>query len=140
MTVHEELNVDELVALDHAALVEIWHRVMDGAPPKRLSAPLMRRYLAHQIQIKRSRGLTKRDEDKLKAMAKPNRRAKAPSLLPGSQLIREWNGRQHQVEVLEKGFRWNDATYRSLSAIAEAITGTRWSGPRFFGIDGRSPS
>lgn len=130
--------IDDLASLDHATLVNVWRGVMESTPPKRLSAPLMRRYLAYQMQVEQSHGLTKRAEDKLKAMAKPNRRAKAPTLQPGSQLIREWNGRRHQVEVLANGFRWNDTTYRSLSAIAEAITGTRWSGPRFFGINGRS--
>src|SRR5689334_3109475 len=45
---------------------------------------------------------------------------------PGTRLIREWQGRTHEVTVLQDGFRWNDETYRSLSAIARAITGTRW--------------
>jgi hypothetical protein len=57
-----------------------------------------------------------------------------PSIKPGTRLVREWNGRTHHVEVLDKGFRWNDRTYRSLSSIAKAITGAHWSGPRFFGL------
>ena len=56
-------------------------------------------------------------------------------LTPGVQLVREWNGRTWQVEVLEEGFVCNDKSYRSLSAIARMITGTRWSGPRFFGLN-----
>ena len=55
-------------------------------------------------------------------------------LSPGVQLVREWNGRTWQVEVLEEGFACKGKTYRSLSAIARMITGTRWSGPRFFGL------
>jgi hypothetical protein len=53
---------------------------------------------------------------------------------PGTILAREWNGRMHRVAVLADGFAWNGKTYPSLSKIAQAITGTRWNGPRFFGL------
>ena len=52
----------------------------------------------------------------------------------GSRLVREWNGALHEVEVLDDGYLWRGERHRSLSAIARAITSTRWSGPRFFGI------
>ena len=53
---------------------------------------------------------------------------------PGTMLGREWNGRMHRIAVLAQGFAWNGKTYPSLSKIALAITGTRWNGPRFFGL------
>ena len=56
-------------------------------------------------------------------------------LKSGTRLVREWNGSTHVVDVVEGGYRWNERTYGSLSAIARAITGARWSGPRFFGVD-----
>jgi hypothetical protein len=56
------------------------------------------------------------------------------SLAPGTRLLREWQGRTHQVTVLASGFEWNGVRYRSLSAIARSITGTAWSGPLFFGL------
>jgi hypothetical protein len=59
------------------------------------------------------------------------------TLRAGTRLVREWNGRTISVEVVDDHFVWNDAPYRSLSEIARAVTGTRWSGPRFFGIAGR---
>ena len=59
------------------------------------------------------------------------------TLTAGTRLVREWNGRTISVEVVDDHFVWNDAPYRSLSEIARAVTGTRWSGPRFFGIVGR---
>ncbi len=62
------------------------------------------------------------------------RRKESPRLQPGARLIREWNGVSHVVEVVEAGFIWNGDRHRSLSAIARAITGARWSGPRFFGL------
>lgn len=59
----------------------------------------------------------------------------APIYKPGTRLIREWQGVTHEVTIEEKGFRWNGLQYRSLSRIAHEITGTKWSGPRFFGLN-----
>jgi len=59
----------------------------------------------------------------------------SPRIKPGSVLVREWAGRMHRVMVLEVGFAWEDETYRSLSHVARAITGTQWNGRRFFGVD-----
>jgi hypothetical protein len=56
-------------------------------------------------------------------------------LSPGARLVREWGGATYTVDVVEDGFRWNGTRYRSLSAIARAITGASWSGPRFFGLN-----
>jgi hypothetical protein len=55
-------------------------------------------------------------------------------LRPGTVLIREWDGAPQRVMVLADGFAWNGSTYKSLSQVARAITGTRWNGPRFFGL------
>jgi DUF2924 family protein len=55
-------------------------------------------------------------------------------LSPGTILIREWNGQTHRVMVVDRGFAWEGATYDSLSKIAHAITGAKWNGPRFFGL------
>jgi len=59
-------------------------------------------------------------------------------LFPGTILVREWNGQAHRVTVVEQGFAWQGATYDSLSKIAQAITGTKWNGPRFFGLRDKS--
>jgi hypothetical protein len=59
-------------------------------------------------------------------------------LKPGALLVREHAGVQHRVTVVEAGFAWNGATYKSLSEIARAITGTNWNGPRFFGLRDRT--
>ena len=69
----------------------------------------------------------------------PKAKPAAPSPIaalppPGSRLLREWNGRMYAVDVLDKGFVMDGRTYRSLSAVAKRITGTDWSGPRFFGL------
>ncbi len=62
----------------------------------------------------------------------------ARPLNPGARLVREWNGVVHEVDVSGDGYVWQDQRYRSLTAIARRITGTKWSGPRFFGLSGRS--
>jgi Protein of unknown function (DUF2924) len=59
-------------------------------------------------------------------------------LHPGTILVREWDGKSQRVMVLDQGFAWNGTTYRSLTQIAFAMTGTRWSGPRFFGLRNRA--
>jgi hypothetical protein len=56
------------------------------------------------------------------------------ALQPGTTLVREWDGKSQRVMILDEGFAWNGTTYRSLTEVAFAITGTRWSGPRFFGL------
>jgi hypothetical protein len=61
-------------------------------------------------------------------------------LHPGTILVREWDGKSQRVLVLDEGFAWNGTTYRSLTEIAFAMTGTRWSGPRFFGLRSRAGS
>jgi hypothetical protein len=71
-------------------------------------------------------------EDAGKRAVDPNRLT--ADVRPGTMLAREWNGRMHRVAVLADGFAWNGNTYASLSKIALAITGTRWNGPRFFGL------
>jgi hypothetical protein len=60
--------------------------------------------------------------------------ASRPTLASGSQLMREWNGSTEIVDVTREGFRWRGNNYRTLSAVAVAITGTKWSGPKFFGL------
>ncbi len=60
------------------------------------------------------------------------------SLRPGTVFGREWNGRMHRVAVLADGFAWNGKTYPSLSKVAFEITGTRWNGPKFFGLRDKS--
>ncbi len=61
-------------------------------------------------------------------------------LLPGTVLTREWNGQTHRVMVVQNGFAWEGRTYDSLSKIAQSITGTKWNGPRFFGLRDKTPA
>lgn len=107
-------------------------------PPKGISRRLLERSAAYDLQVEAYGGLKPQVRrqlmsflagDKLQKIAAPKK-----SLATGTRLVREWNGRNHTVEVLDKGFAWNGDIHKSLSAIAFAITGARWSGPRFFGL------
>ena len=127
-------SVVDIEAMDRAALLDAWVLMFGTPAPKRLSAPFLRRFLAFERQAKLQGGLPKGFRVALDRASdnKPNARARA--LKPGGRILREWNGTTHVVDVLEDGFLWNGERHSSLSAIARAITGARWSGPRFFGV------
>ena len=139
-----------LAALDdlaYAALKERWRAIRGADPPKTLSRQLLLRALAHAMQEDALGGLSpsvrqslQRLGAELKAKGRIRSVGKQPPIKPGTRLIREWQGRTHEVAVLEEGFRWNEKAYRSLSAIAREITGTRWNGHVFFGLKVRKPS
>ncbi len=126
-----------LTAFETMPLVELrvaWSRQVRTAPPK-VSAALLRLALAHHLQSKVMGGVTKTLERKLQEIAKGQDSNK---VLPGTRLVREWRGQVHMVTVSDEGrYRWQDRDWNSLSEIAREITGTRWSGPAFFGTKPR---
>ena len=109
-------------------------------PPKAFGPDLLRRSIAHRIQEKAYGGLSgpaqRLLDQAMKAFAaKPNGKIVLPRRIkPGSVLVREWKGKNHRVTVLAEGFVYDGKTYTNLSEIAVLITGTRWNGPRFFGL------
>jgi len=124
----------DLEAMDRTALARLWSELIGGDVPTSMSQPMQRRFLAFELQAKREGGLSAALRARLDRVAQAEERKSSPTLQPGARLLREWNRTTHVVDVLPDGFRWNGATHRSLSAIARAITGARWSGPRFFGL------
>lgn len=127
-------SVAEIEVMDRAALIDAWARMFATPVPKGISAPFLRRFLAFEVQTRTLRGLPKGFRAKLHQGSNLKPVALPPALKPGGRILREWNGVTHVVDVLEDGFRWNGQRHSSLSAIARAITGARWSGPRFFGV------
>lgn len=118
-----------------------WETVYGSSPPPYLSVPFMQKALAYEAQCKSSGGLPTGAKRALKRIAKgePVAASNITSLRPGVHIVREWNGRTYQVQVVEGGFEMDGKAWPSLSAIAKHITGTDWSGPRFFGVNGRAP-
>ena len=132
-----------LAALDRLALPALraeWAAAFGRPAPARLGRDLLARALAHRLQAQGWGGLKPAARRRLERLAadlqvgQPIRPSPAARLTPGVRLLREWSGETHVVDVLENGFAWRGETHRSLSAIARAITGARWSGPRFFGL------
>ncbi len=125
----------ELAAMDRSVLRVAWTKAFDNAPPHFLSMSFIRKTLIWDFQCRKTGGLSPDLKRALKsAVVGKSTRPPAPAIRAGTQLIREWNGRRYQVEVIEGGFVLNGKRFKSLSAIALHITGTGWSGPRFFGL------
>jgi hypothetical protein len=131
-------SLDHLANLSVAELQSLYEELLQRLPPIRASREFLRGNIAWSLQathqgksplalrqafIKRSNGRSSRTTRTNQA---------------GTRLIREWQGKTHEVTILEKGYQWQGKPYRSLSRIAEEITGTRWSGPRFFGLKAAS--
>lgn len=138
-----DVEVARLRDLDAADLRSRWHTVFGRRAPAHLSRHLLFRVLAYRMQADQlgdldgeSRGLLDRSESPEKAAQRAVAR-RAAELRLGTMLAREWNGVMQRVAVLEGGFAWRGKTYPSLSGVAFAITGTRWNGPRFFGLRDR---
>lgn len=123
-------EVRALQVLDLHGLRDEWRRRY-GKPPKMRSKELLARLLAWRIQSDAFGGL---DAATIRLLKSDRLPPPKPRLVPGTRLAREWQGQSYEVDVLEKGFRYDGADYRSLSEVARAITGTRWNGLRFFGL------
>jgi hypothetical protein len=135
-----EDELDRLATMPIAQLRVTYGQVLRTEPPKAFGPDLLRRSIAHQIQEKAYGGLSRPAQrlldQAMKAFAaKPNGKIVLPRRIkPGSVLIREWKGKSHRVMVLADGFAYDGETFNNLSEIAVLITGTRWNGPRFFGL------
>ncbi len=133
-------RISELETLSTTELRARWEQAIKCSVPKRASRDLLRRALAYHMQEQTEGGLSKSTRRRLAKLAGLNGENRAPisppilRLKPGSRLIREWHGVTHSVTVLGDGFDWRGTRYDSLSQIARAITGARWSGPLFFGL------
>jgi hypothetical protein len=121
---------------DRSKCLDLWRDTYGRPPPKNISIGFMQRALDFERQCVAERRVSKQTLRSLKAIARDGASAVRPisSLKPGTHLMREWNGRTYQVEVIKGGFVMDGKTYLSLSAIAKHITGAHWSGPRFFGV------
>ena len=135
-------EIAKLAKMPRDDLRERWQKVHGAEPPERISRGLMVRSLAYRIQEQEYGGLDKNTMRRLRALARSldTEGEVSPSagaiLKTGAKLVREWHGRTYTVAALEEGFEFKGKRYRSLSRIAREITGSRWSGVRFFGLAG----
>ena len=128
-----------LPAMSPAELRTEWRRV-HRSPAPTTTPDLLRRGIAYRLQESTHGGLTTAVSRELDQIAKRLRRGDTPlpdaamRMKPGTRLLREWQGKTHIVLVVDSGFIFEDRLFTSLSTIAREITGTSWSGPRFFGL------
>jgi hypothetical protein len=140
MDVSEQLN--SLPEMNKAALGALWREHFGVPPPEQTRRDLIIRILAYKIQEQAFGGLTSPIRRRLRQFASalekdPNSTiSNTRAIKPGTRLIREWQGKSYKVTVAASGFEYDGQRYASLSEIARLITGTRWSGPLFFGLKG----
>ena len=133
-------DLASLAQLTACELRALWPQWFDRPPPAKIRRELLIRALAHRMQERAAGGLSTATRSKLREIAKAVKNnsvdgvIEPPRLTPGTHVIREWGNERHQVTVEAAGFVYRGQRYRSLSEIARRITGTRWSGPLFFGV------
>jgi hypothetical protein len=135
-------EIAHLRALDLAGLRARWRSLTGRTAPAHVPRMLLLQVLAYRVQAAALGDLdpvTARVLDRLAAEGRSSMRVQVLvpdriGIRPGTVLVREWDGTPQRVMVLADGFAWNGTTYQSLSQVARAITGTRWNGPRFFGL------
>ncbi len=124
-----------LCGLSRADLVERWVELHGSRPIKTMTEGLLARGLAYEMQVRPIGGLTPSERKALGALAQGRTNPSPGALMAGTRLYRSWRGVTQEILVLEGGYSWRGKSYASLSEVARAITGTRWSGPRFFGLE-----
>ena len=142
-TAQPDSKIAELVSRSTQDLRLGWRKLHLAGPPLGLSRDLMIRALAHELQERADGGPSAALRRRLQTMARELARGASsfdPGIVPktGTTLVRQWRGHTHAVLVREDGFEYEGQHYRSLTVIAERITGAHWSGPRFFGLTQRA--
>lgn len=125
----------DIADMSRSKLQARWAK-LTGRPVPRLSVAMLRLALGYEIQARAKGGLSR--SVRLQLEGSGDARPRAMPLAPGLRLVREWQGKVHVVTVDDTGaIQWNGQRWKSLSEVARAITGTRWSGPAFFGLKQR---
>ena len=138
---HLQAKLDGLLGMNHDGLRKLWCKLYRFSPPPKLSRDLLTLGVAWKIQTQTEGGLDAVSRRKLRTLADVMAekgdltRARLARPKPGARLMRVWQGQTYTVLAKEDGFEWQGERYGSLSVIARKITGTRWSGPRFFGLN-----
>jgi hypothetical protein len=144
-----DIEIARVRDLDVTGLQARWRTVFRRQAPSSLPRYLLFRILAYHLQ---ANNLGDLESETLRLLDRPGLQAdigtlaaefnqRRNDLKAGTVLVREWDGQQHRIMVLADGFAWKDKVYPSLTKVAFALTGTRWNGPRFFGLrDGPTPT
>lgn len=145
-TLDIEKDIAELSRSPIQTLRQRWRVLFKTAPPAAFGPDLLRRSIAHKIQEQRYGGLSAPVQRQLNHILKtvvdrPNGRIELPRRIrPGAVLVRTWKDKTYRVVVLEHGFEFEGRTFSSLSEVARKIAGSRWNGPKFFGLRTKAPA
>ena len=137
---YQDLALNSFDSLDIKQLREYWSQAWNLKPSLQMSRKMLTRSLVYKIREATGGGLTSDQKKKLDQLVRAYKRSRAEGtkrqmqIKSGTQLIREWNGKRHTVTVQNGHFEYNAKPYKSLSAIASEIAGTRWNGWVFFGV------
>ena len=131
-----EAEIARIRVLGLHELRTLWRSTFRSPPPPAFTKDLVARFMCWHIQEQALGGLDRDTGRLLDGLARGSKPTadRSRRLKPGTVLVREYQGERHTVTVVSDGYLWREATYASLSTIARAITGTAWSGPRFFGV------
>jgi hypothetical protein len=131
-----EAEIARIRVLGLHELRTLWRSTFRSPPPPAFTKDLVARFMCWHIQEQALGGLDRDTGRLLDGLARGGKPTadRSRRLKPGTVLVREYQGERHTVTVVSDGYLWREATYASLSTIARAITGTAWSGPRFFGV------
>ncbi len=140
--------IDELQGLSREELIKRWKKLFKTNSPQYAKKDFLIKHIAWEMQAKKQGGYSAQTKKKIDKLAESFAKGKDGTddnikclkenntleIKAGTKLIREYKGEKHEVVALDKGFKYKDKTYKSLSAIANEITGTRWNGKVFFGL------
>lgn len=131
------IDLEKLQTLTRPELLLHWTTIYGEPPPIPFQRARLIRGILYKEQVSAEPTLKQAEKALRKQLGKVRSSGRSSGhtrLHPGARLLREWNGKTHDVTVTESGFTYRNQSYKSLSAIARLITGTRWSGPAFFGL------
>jgi hypothetical protein len=136
-------QIKQLASMSRQQLLDLWEKLHRKAAHPKIRRELMIPLLAYRIQEMAYGGLKPSTKSELRRIARDLEKPSGSKELkirnrirPGTLLVREWQGETHEVVIVESGYEYRGARYKSLSKIARRITGTQWSGPAFFGLNG----
>jgi hypothetical protein len=143
VTINVAAEIARLPTLSRRQLLDLWVKQYGRAAPSGVRKSLLVPFLAYRLQEKAYGGLKLSTRAELRRIARANEKGSntistrlRSRIRPGTRIVRQWKGKSIEVSVTESGFEFGGTNYRSLSQIARKITGTQWSGPAFFGLNG----